>query len=101
MAEVHHRRLYHRQAPPFAVRLLGLLHSARLDQRRAPRLAGRHAAAEVAIDLHLEMALQFLAQLPIPALPVEQPGQPPQHCPHRSHGTSPEGRRNRSMIAAV
>jgi hypothetical protein len=43
----------------------GRFQSARFQQRGAPSCIGRHAGAEVGLDLHLEVALELLGQFAV------------------------------------
>jgi hypothetical protein len=65
VAEVAQKALDRGDAAPLAVLLLGRLDAAELYDRLSARLLRTHAGAQVVFDLHLEMSLQLLGQLPV------------------------------------
>jgi hypothetical protein len=48
-----------------------LLHSAKTDQCFAARFFGPHAAAKIVVGVELEVTVEFVGQLAIAPVPVE------------------------------
>ena len=70
------------------------------EKRLPARLVPRHPAAEVVVDLHLQMAVELVLQLSVMPAATEQPTEAPQQHPQPRHDDSP-GARNRARIAVV
>ena len=85
VAEVASQRLDQRDAAPVAVGLLGLLDAAKRDQRLPPRLAGRHAGAQVVVDVQLQVAGELFVELALTARTAEERSQ---REPPRREGAS-------------
>jgi hypothetical protein len=65
VAEIAKESFKERQRTLFADRFLGLLETAQLKEGLAAGFVGREAAAEVVVDVELEVRLEFLAELPV------------------------------------
>ena len=76
-AEILQRRLEHRQAATVAVLLFDLFETAKPDDRLPPGLVEAHAGAPVVVHVHLEMRVDFIAELTVPSGPGEQPRETP------------------------
>jgi hypothetical protein len=72
VADVLQRGLDERQDALVAVRFLSLHRSSETEHRLAPRLVGRQAAADVILDEHLEVRIDFAAELGVEAPRFEQ-----------------------------
>src|SRR6185437_7231998 len=103
VAEIGHRALQPWQAALRAHRLGGDREAARRHQCPATRFVRRNAAAHILGRLHVQVRLQFLAEIVIAAMPGENAGQAGEPGTNVSHGASPSrrGARKAAIRSAV
>ncbi len=100
VARVLNHRLETRQAAAIAMRLADARDAAQFREGAAARLGGRHAGAEVVVDVQLQVAVELGVELALGAGAAEDAGEANQPGAGESHdGSSPV--RKRVMIAEV
>ncbi len=87
--------------PALPHRLPARLSRAQLHQSLPARLGRIHPRAHIVIGLHLNVALKFLRQLALVALPAKQPSQPNSQCPQLFHDWPSAGEMNRARISVA
>ena len=100
-AEVLPGPLEERQAAAIPHRLLRDVEPAELPDRFAPRLLRRHSAAHGVVDVHLDVGLELLRQVPLLASPPEESGEPGEEPAHAPHARPSAGARKRARMAVV
>ena len=99
--EVPHGRLQPGKSAAVPAGLFSGLHAARFQKRGTAGLSRRHSGANVALDLHREVALELLGQVTVSTLLAKQIDQAEQEGADGSHEASPDGAKKRPMMAVV
>lgn len=86
---------------PSHLQLFGWLDAADLHDGIAPGLVGGYAGAEIVVDVHLQVALDFISQFPLAPFVRPKAGQPAEPRAQRPRAWPSARVRKRCRIAVV